>query len=84
MHAAGHPAGALVILEDAGYIRAEAADVWQQTFWRIVALVVLIVGVTVVVVRWSLLRPISRLAERLRLLRMGEPMFDKMTDERRT
>ena len=78
LHAAGRSAGALVILVDAGYIRAESATVWQQTFWRIVALVVLIVGVTWVVVRWSLLRPISRLAERLRLLRMGEPVFNRM------
>ncbi len=74
LHAAGRPAGALVVLEDAGYIRAEATEVWRQTFWRIVALVILIVGVTVMVVRWSILRPVSRLAERLRLLRMGEPI----------
>ncbi len=74
LHSNNQPAGALVLLEDAGYIRAEAAEVWRQTFWRIVALVLLIVAVTVVVVRWSLLRPISRIAERLRLLRMGEPV----------
>ena len=73
LHTANRSAGALVILEDAGYIPAEAAEVWRQSFWRIGALVLLIVAVTVAVVRWSLLRPVSRLAERLRLLRMGEP-----------
>ena len=67
----GQPAGALVVLEDAGYISAEAADVWRQSFWRIAAFVVLIVGVTFLMVRWFLMRPITRLAERLRRLRMG-------------
>ena len=76
LHAASRPAGALVVLEDARFIRAESAEVWRQTFWRIVALVLLIVAVTAVVVRWSLLRPVSRLAERLRLLRMGEPIHE--------
>jgi trehalose 6-phosphate synthase len=78
LHAQSQPAGALVVLEDAGYIRAEATETWRQTFWRIVAMVLLIVAVTFIVVRWSLLRPITRLAERLRLLRMGEPIHQRM------
>jgi len=73
LHASGRAAGALVILEDAGYIRAEGATVWRQTFLRIVVLVILIVGVTVIMVRWFLMRPVSRLTERLRRLRMGHP-----------
>ncbi len=71
LHVNGHPAGALVILEDAGYISAEATAAWQQSFWRMLAFVLLIVGVTFLMVRWFLMRPITRLAERLRHLRMG-------------
>lgn len=71
LHVDNRPAGALVILEDAGYIRAESATVWRQTFWRIVASVVLIVAVTILMVRWFLMDPMTRLAERLRHLRMG-------------
>ena len=71
LHVNGQPAGALVVLEDAGYISAETSGVWQQTSWRILAFVVLIVGVTFVMVRWFLTRPLARLAERLRRLRMG-------------
>ncbi len=71
LHVNGQPAGALVVLEDAGYISAEATSVWQTSFWRILAFVVLIVGVTFLMVRWFLMRPITRLAERLRRLRMG-------------
>ena len=83
LHVNGQQAGALVVLEDAGYIRGEASEVWRQTFLRIVASVVLIVGVTVLMIRWFLMRPITRLAERLRLLRMGNPehgILDEVDD----
>jgi len=63
--------GAMAIVADAGYIRAEGIDLWQRNFWRIVALVVLIVAITVGMVRWFLLRPMKRVAERLRYLRSG-------------
>ena len=63
--------GVLVILEDSRFIRAESDAVWQRSFWRIVAFVVLIVAVTLVMVRWFLMRPMARAAERLRQLRMG-------------
>jgi hypothetical protein len=44
---------------------------WRRSFWRVVALVILIVAITVAMVRWFLLRPMSRVAERLRRLRIG-------------
>jgi trehalose 6-phosphate synthase len=71
LHVNGQPAGALVVLEDAGYISDETSTVWRQSSWRVLAFVVLIVGVTFLMVRWFLTRPIARLAERLRRLRMG-------------
>jgi alpha,alpha-trehalose-phosphate synthase [UDP-forming] len=71
LHVNRQPAGALVLLEDSSYIRSEARSVWRQTFWHIAASVLLIVGVTLLMVRWFLLSPVTRLAERLRLLRMG-------------
>jgi alpha,alpha-trehalose-phosphate synthase [UDP-forming] len=75
----GHVAGALVVLEDAGSIRAEGTRVWQQSFWQIAAFVLLIVGVTLLMVRWFLMRPMKRVADRLRRLRMGQP--DDHADE---
>jgi trehalose 6-phosphate synthase len=71
LHVNGQPAGALVILKDAGYISSDTTGMWRQSFWRTAAFVVLIVGVTFLMVRWFLMRPIIRLAERLRRLRMG-------------
>jgi alpha,alpha-trehalose-phosphate synthase [UDP-forming] len=71
LYAGGRLAGALVILEDARSIRAEGALVWRQSFWRIAAFVLLIVGVTLLMVRWFLIRPMMRVAARLRRLRLG-------------
>src|SRR5579863_5224722 len=71
LHAQGQPAGALVILEDAGYISSEAGGMWRQSFWRTLGFVTVIVAVTFLMVRWFLTRPVARLAERLRRLRMG-------------
>jgi trehalose-6-phosphate synthase len=65
--------GAMAILVDAGYIRDEGVALWRRNFLRIAALVILIVVVTVGMVRWFLLRPMSRVAERLRRLRTGHP-----------
>ena len=72
LHDNGRVVGALVILEDARYIRAEGVAVWRQSFWRIAAFVLLIVGVTLLVVRWFLMRPMMRVANRLRRLRVGQ------------
>ena len=62
--------GSLAVVMDAGYIRSEGIEVWQRSFWRIVALVVLIVVVTLAMVSWFLLRPMTQVADRLRRLRL--------------
>src|SRR6266700_3221012 len=65
LNALGRVAGALVLIEDAGYIRSESNEVWGRSFLRIAAFVVLIVGVTILMVRWFLMKPMTRVAERL-------------------
>jgi trehalose 6-phosphate synthase len=75
----GREAGVLVILEDARYIRAEGVAVWRQSFWRIAAFVLLIVGVTLLIARWFLMRPMMRVTDRLRRLRTGQ--IDDLADE---
>src|ERR1017187_1329017 len=67
----GQVSGALVLIEDTEYIRTESAEVWGRSFLRIAAFVVLIVGVTLLMIRWFLMKPMTRVAERLRRLRMG-------------
>ncbi|HZB88863.1 MAG TPA: trehalose-6-phosphate synthase [Terracidiphilus sp.] len=72
LHNGNQLEGALVLVSDANYIRRESYDLWQRSFWRIVALVVLIAAITFAMVRWLLLRPLTRVAERLRRLRTGD------------
>jgi trehalose 6-phosphate synthase len=62
--------GTLAVVADAGYIRSEGIAVWQRSFLRIVALVFFIVVVTLAMVSWFLLRPMTQVAEKLRLLRL--------------
>jgi trehalose-6-phosphate synthase len=71
LNSSGTLTGVVIILEDAGYIRAEGAAVWQRSLWRILALTVLIVAVTLLTVRWFLLAPMTRMVERLRSVRLG-------------
>ena len=72
----GRMAGALVILEDARFIHAEGVLVWRQSFWRIAAFVLLIVCVTLLMVRWFLMRPMMVVTDRLKRLRMGQSADD--------
>ena len=71
LHNGNELEGALVLISDATYIRNESYDIWKRSFWRIVEMVVLITAVCFVMVRWFLMRPMTRVAERLRLLRTG-------------
>ncbi len=71
VHAGSQLNGVMVVLQDAGFIRAEDRAVWKRSFWRIAAFVVLIVAVTLLMVSWFLTRPMTRFAERLRRLRSG-------------
>jgi alpha,alpha-trehalose-phosphate synthase [UDP-forming] len=63
--------GGLAIVHDASYIRAQMLRVWRETFFRVLAQVVLIAGITLLIVRWSTSGPIARAAQWMRALRMG-------------
>jgi trehalose 6-phosphate synthase len=83
LHNGNELKGALVLIADAGYIRSQGYDLWQRSFWRVVALVVLIAAVTFIMVRWLLMRPMIRVSERLRRLRSGhtnDPVDAKSND----
>jgi alpha,alpha-trehalose-phosphate synthase [UDP-forming] len=69
--------GSLVIVVDANYIRTAGNDMWRRNFWRIVAIMVLIVGITLGMIRWFLLRPMKQVVERLRRLRLKTAHAEK-------
>jgi trehalose 6-phosphate synthase len=76
--------GSLAIVADAGHIRIEGIAVWQRSFWRIAALVVLIVVVTVVMVSWFLLRPMTQVAESLKRLRLRAGSMERPAEGSKT
>src|ERR1700722_16743288 len=47
-------------------------QVWRRSFLNIVAMVILVVVVTLLMVRWFLLQPVTRAADWLRRLRQGK------------
>lgn len=64
--------GALVIVHDAGYIQARLSQVWRNNFIRLFIHAVLIALTTLVVVRWSIVGPIAKMADWMKKLRIGE------------
>ena len=67
--------GALAVVHDVSYIRAQSLLVWRQTFFRVLAQVFLIVLITLLIVRWSIAGPIARAALWMRALRTGNVSF---------
>src|SRR5215471_15357617 len=63
--------GALAIVHDASYIDAQTAQVWRETFLRVLVQVFLIALITLLIVRWSIAGPIARAAQWMRALRTG-------------
>src|SRR4029077_2858234 len=71
LHQEGTVAGGLAIVHDTAYIGAESRRLWRETFLRVLVEMVIIVLVTLLIVRWSLTRPIARAAQWMRALRVG-------------
>src|ERR1700694_4503055 len=63
--------GALAVVHDASYIRAQSLHVWRETFLSGLAQVILIALITLLIVRWSIEGPIARTAHWMRALRTG-------------
>jgi alpha,alpha-trehalose-phosphate synthase [UDP-forming] len=63
--------GALAVFHDASYIDAQNVKIWRDTFKRSLVQMLLIAGITLLIVRWSMERPIARMAQWLKDLRAG-------------
>jgi trehalose-6-phosphate synthase len=64
--------GAILVVHDSSYIRAQILRSWSSVFIRIAFQVLVIVALTVLIVRWSLTRPILRVAEWVKGVRTGQ------------
>lgn len=63
--------GALAIFHDASYIAARETELWKHALAGLVVQTVLIVCVTLLILRWSLRRPLASLTQWLGDLRRG-------------
>jgi trehalose 6-phosphate synthase len=63
--------GAIAIVHDVSYFSSRRAAIWRHALATVAAQTLLIVCITILVVRWSLGRPLRRMAHWLRDLRTG-------------
>lgn len=68
---AGEPAR-IVLFTDVSYVDLELFRIWKRTLMRVLAQMVLIVGVTLFVIRWHIVDPVVQLADWMKKLRVGE------------
>ncbi len=68
----GKVLGKLGLFHDISYINTRLESIWRYNFIRLLTLSLLIIVTTVLVVRWSIVGPIAKIAERLKNIRMGK------------
>src|ERR1035437_2102434 len=65
-------AGGILIVHDSSYIDVETFRIWGRVFARMAIQVLVIVAITLLIIRWSLTGPITRVAVWIRALRTGQ------------
>jgi trehalose-6-phosphate synthase len=66
--------GVLAIFHDASYIEMQSARMWRTTVWHVIFEVLLIVLITVMIIRWTIVLPISRTAQWMKDIRKGHAL----------
>jgi trehalose-6-phosphate synthase len=66
--------GVLAIFHDASYIETQSARMWRTTVWHVIFEVLLIVLITVLIIRWTIILPISRTAQWMKDIRRGHAL----------
>src|SRR5881296_3232058 len=67
-------AGAAAVLLDAQYLDSGEWDLWRRTAVRMGVMMLLVTGITWALVRWSVTRPIARIAEWTKQMKAGRPV----------
>src|SRR5712691_8004796 len=66
--------GAIAVLLDAESVEMHELALWQRTAVRLGVLILLLTGITWILVRWTVTRPIARMAEWTKQLKTGQPV----------
>ncbi len=72
LHLDDQTVGALLVLHDASFIDSRIKEIWQTNFVRLLIQTLLIIISTVLIVRWSVIWPIEKIAEWMRNIRTGK------------
>lgn len=72
--------GALMVVQNAGYIDERIGDMWAQSILRLFTQVILIIIVLFLAVRWLIYKPVRKLVLSLRSAGMGSKSGDMMPD----
>ncbi|MGH7389429.1 MAG: trehalose-6-phosphate synthase [Candidatus Rokuibacteriota bacterium] len=65
--------GAVGVLLDAQFLESQEWDLWRRSAVRLGVLILLLTGITWLLVRWTVTRPIARMAKWTKQLKVGEP-----------
>jgi trehalose 6-phosphate synthase len=68
------PIGAVAVVLDAEHLETRELNLWKQTGIRVGLLILLLTGLAWALVRWTVTRPLARMAEWTKQLRIGQPM----------
>ncbi len=74
----GKPTGALAVFHNLSFIDAQSALLWRTTFIQVLVQMLFIALATLLIIRWSLLRPMAKMAQWIRELRAGKPVEPSM------
>ena len=66
--------GAVAVFLDAQHLESQEWQLWRRTAVRLGVLILLLTGITWVLVRWTVTRPIARMAEWTKQLKVGQPV----------
>ena len=66
--------GAIAVFLDADYLDTRAWDLWRRTAVQLGVLILILTGITWLLIRWTVTRPIARIAEWTKRLKSGEPV----------
>lgn len=64
--------GSLALFNDASYINDQTASTWRETFARVLVQMLAIAGITLLVIRGSMIRPLMHMTQWMKDLRAGK------------
>ncbi|MDE2293398.1 MAG: trehalose-6-phosphate synthase, partial [Elusimicrobia bacterium] len=63
--------GAALVVHDASYLDARVAETWRRSFLRLLIDALLIAAISLWLVRWNILAPMTQMADWLKVVRAG-------------